>query len=331
MTDRRPKVPIDSAAGLFDTAKIEYKLDAGQLNLPLAVTRVEGQLVSYDQVPSDPRRDSSIGTLKIEYPHPEGRQGYARARLEISSTAPNAGSAPTPASSEKNDSTWSKVAHTMNPKRLWTAATERTAKVDEAWELDIPRARLDKAITSLNQAGYFDSKSKGIDGVAINAKVDGKQLNKSWQQVPDLNELMLEVRNQGRLVAYTRPAGDPATPNQPSSIAAYQHYAEQDREASLIANRAPVGQYAHAAEYGAAPPQSPPGVVPYFPSNPSPSAAPVAQQPSAPLRVGSRPPQTIPSMQPPKTYPATGFGSAPPAPAMQPNMAQQPQWQGTPY
>lgn len=326
IVDRRPTVPIDSAAGLYDSAKIEYKLDAGQLNLPLAVTRVEGQLVSYDQVPSNPRRDKSIGTLKIEYPHPDGRPGVARARLEISSTAPGASAAA--ATAGGTNSSWSKVANTLSPKRLWTSATSRQPKVDEAWELDIPRSHLDEAVTSLNRSGYFDTRQKGIEGVAVAARVDGKQLNKSWRQVPELNELMLMVRNQGRLVSYAREADSPASPNPPSSLAIYERYRQQDQLASAAVQTPSWQQAASPSGDPAAVPSGAPAVVPYF-AQAAPGSGAVPQPDSLPWRHGSRPAPALPQPQPPASYPSTGFDAAPSAAS--PNLAQQPQWQGTPY
>jgi len=354
--DHRPKVEMDSAAGLYDSARLEYKLDAGQLNLPLAVTRVEGQLVSYDQVPSTPTRDTSVGTLKIEYPHPEGRPGFARARLEITSKA--SGAAP---ATPESTSSWSKVAKSMNPKRLWTSSAK--TQIDETWEFDVPREQLDMAVASLNRAGYFDARQQGSDGVELEAVVDGKTVKKTWHQVPELNELMLSVRNQGRLVAYTRPAADRTSAATTANLAHYQHYEAQDRlaaqtaatptwQAAPGANPAPtLPSYAATPQTAGAPP-----VVPYYPESPAMNPAPTGvltaantpssaatagnvspavgwqapptlpREDSVPWRAGSRPAPTMPELQPPGTYPATPYG-----PAATPNVASQPAYPTTPY
>lgn len=354
--DRRPKLPIDSAAGLYDQAKVEYKLDAGQLNLPLAVTRVEGQLVSYDQVPSAPRRDTSVGTLSIEYPHPEGRAGYARARLEISSHAPAAASEQPEAA---DASAWSKLGQQMNPRRLLTSTGAKPSPgVDETWELDIPRSYLDAAVTSLDRSGYFDSRQKGAEGVEINARVDGRNVRKSWQQVPELNELMVAIRNQGRLVAYSRPAKDGLSTFNAASLASYQRYQEQDRLAEQTARsqylaQAQAGggyatQPAGAGAFVAQSPSAPP-VVPYFGESQAAGVAPAAnvtagaatsgqhvataqgwggqvpapRDDSLPWRNGSRTaPTTQAELEPqPRFYPETGYGAAPQAmPSAMPNM-----------
>ncbi|HEY5311707.1 MAG TPA: hypothetical protein VIK18_04285, partial [Pirellulales bacterium] len=43
---RRPRV--DTAGGMYDKAAISYKLDASRLGEPMALARIEGQLVRYD-------------------------------------------------------------------------------------------------------------------------------------------------------------------------------------------------------------------------------------------------------------------------------------------
>src|SRR4051812_19655544 len=74
----RRKPTLDSRAGLFETAALVYRLDAGRQTAPLSVTRVEGQHVSYDEVPSSPLADQSVGTLSVTYPHPTlGKQAAA--------------------------------------------------------------------------------------------------------------------------------------------------------------------------------------------------------------------------------------------------------------
>ena len=47
---------LDSQAGIYDKAQIRYELDAGKLNVPLSVAHIEGQLVSYEQMPTLPRQ-----------------------------------------------------------------------------------------------------------------------------------------------------------------------------------------------------------------------------------------------------------------------------------
>jgi len=354
--DHRPKVAMDSAAGLYDSASLEYKLDAGQLNLPLAVTRVEGQLVSYDQVPSSPGRDTSVGTLKVQYPHPAGRPGFARARLEITSKATKPGATATAATS----SSWSKAAQAVNPKRLWSKTSAGSAEVDEVWEFDVPRAQLDNVVASLNRTGYFDSRQQGSDGVEVVAKVDGKTVKKTWQQVPELNELMLSVRNQGRLVSYQRPAAEQIAGRGATNLAVYEQYDAQDRLAAQTAAGYVPNQVAQAGPVANAyvgQPAGAPPVVPYYPesqvagSTPgmyppgtAPATAPTSnvagtpgwngtqglpRQDSVPWRAGSRPAPTMPELQPPGTYPATAHGNA--APPATPNVARQPVYPATSY
>ncbi len=79
------QVARDAKAGFYDTASITYKIDAGRNGVPLSVVRIDGRLVSYDEVPVRAVADRCVGTLSIEYPHPRGRKGYALARVVIDS------------------------------------------------------------------------------------------------------------------------------------------------------------------------------------------------------------------------------------------------------
>ena len=79
------KMPLDASAGFYESASIVYRLDAGKLEQPLDVARVEGQKILYEQVASSPLAEQSMGTLTITYPHPGGRPGMAQAMFAIDS------------------------------------------------------------------------------------------------------------------------------------------------------------------------------------------------------------------------------------------------------
>src|SRR5690606_19975863 len=62
---------------------ITYELDAGKLNVPLAVARIEGQSVSYDQLPGSLWPERTVGKLHVTYPHADAPEGCARAEVRI--------------------------------------------------------------------------------------------------------------------------------------------------------------------------------------------------------------------------------------------------------
>ena len=195
----------DSAAGLYETASLEYRLDASRLNLPLTMTHVEGQLVSYDHTASNPQPGESTGTLKLVYPHPSGRKDLALARVTIQSKLPTPTEAPATAD---------------------RAAAERLAMggapIEEVWELDISRAELDRVVANLNSTGYFEKKTKRGPGVKVAAMLDGREVDKDWDQSPELDQLMVRVRSQGQLVGMDRPAGYRPDGTPPSSVVAWR-------------------------------------------------------------------------------------------------------------
>lgn len=195
----------DSAAGLYETGSLEYRLDASRLNLPLTITHVEGQLVSYDHTASNPEPGDSTGTLKLVYPHPSGRKDLALARVTIVSKLP---------------------APTQAPATADRAAAELLsaggAPVQETWELDISRAEMDRIVAQLNASGYFEKKSKRAPGVNVAARLDGREIEKDWDQSPELDQLMVRVRRQGQLVGMERPAGYRPSGVPPASVVAWR-------------------------------------------------------------------------------------------------------------
>src|SRR5271168_1909979 len=84
-----PRPQLDSMAGLYDRASIVYRLDASQLCEPLAVARIEGQLVAYQELPTAPVANSAVGTLTIKYPHPAGVPNCALAEVVIETRKPD--------------------------------------------------------------------------------------------------------------------------------------------------------------------------------------------------------------------------------------------------
>ncbi len=209
----KPPVPYDSASSYFDKAHIQYAVDASKLQVPVSVARIEGQLVSYQQVPSTVQHGGTIGNLEIEYPHPQGRQGFALARVKIESKFSADGTAPSLTSQIPIVGRW----------------VQPPTQVQEIWELDIPRDQLDHAVASLNQKRFFERSTGGTGPVALETSIDGHAMNKTWESVPELDQLMVAVRTYGRLVSYQRtPTTDKMAGPPPASIEAYRAYAARD-------------------------------------------------------------------------------------------------------
>jgi hypothetical protein len=193
------RVPLDASTGFYQSARLSYRLDAGKLQQPLDVIHVESQRVSYDQVASSPMAEQSIGTLTITYPHPNGREGFAQARFALDSIA-------TGAAAVKPSKSWNPFKKTSTAAQPPTAVTSWQPEVHEAWVLDLPRGESDSYFKLLSSLGYYNTDRPSAVGVQINAEINGKTLQKSWDQVAELNALVQRVRRDGQLVAYSRPS-----------------------------------------------------------------------------------------------------------------------------
>ncbi|HEX5444969.1 MAG TPA: hypothetical protein VFW87_14120 [Pirellulales bacterium] len=200
-------VRIDSAAGMYSKVNLNYRVDTGQLSEPLMVSRIAGRRIRQQQIPSSPYANHSVSRLTIEYPHPEGKQGYALAEVVIETRAPR------PAN-QRRKPVW----------RQWTEGFADAARelvpglpmsdtVYEAWSMDLPRVDLDRAIGGLSQGGFFVSPPRPAVGVELATRIDGYQSIKRWTHVPELDTLVERVRQEGQLVSYTHPIdrSQPAT------------------------------------------------------------------------------------------------------------------------
>ncbi len=202
------RMPLDATAGLYERAVLTYHVDAGQLNIPLAVTRITGQGVSYEDVPSSSLANQSTGVLAIEFPHPAGREGFALATMTLNTAVPTEGAA---------------------------AAKDKTEKstgslVREVWKLDLPTAELDAAMETLRQANFVASEPKTNPGIVISARLNGREIQKKWDPIPTFDVLMQRVRRDGQLVVYERPTQQSQSKSQAmlASVNAYRQLVARD-------------------------------------------------------------------------------------------------------
>ncbi len=199
------KVPLDAATGFYSAASLTYRLDAGKLQQPLDVTRIDGQAVNYEQVASSPLPDQSIGTLSITYPHPAGRAGYALVTFALASN-------PTKPKESKSWNPFKKPAKDSWPP---TAVSSSQPEVHESWQLDIPSGESDRFFKLLSAQGFYQTQKPDAAAVQLTVKINGKEVRKNWDEIAELNALVQQVRREGQLVSYVRPgakAGDAYRP-----------------------------------------------------------------------------------------------------------------------
>lgn len=201
-------------AKLAPESDITYRLDAGRLNVPIAVARIEGQAVSYDEVAGSLWPERTTGTLRIVYPHPEAPAGYARAEVRVDAE-------PLPDLSHLNsvDQTQRKWYQRIPQRRPM-----QTEAAHETWVIDLPKTELDELISELSMPGRVSVlNSANADGAKLETAIRGHRFRGSCQPIAELDSVMRRVRSQGRLVAYSRPMTLHAAREQDrSAIAAYR-------------------------------------------------------------------------------------------------------------
>lgn len=184
-------VPRDASAGFYDTARIEYRLDAGKLGQPLDVVRVDGRQVAFEQIASSPLPDRSLGTLVIQHPHPAGKSDFVRVTFSIDS----AESAASPSSVwnllKNDDAIAPQIGH--------------NEEVHEVWAMDLPKSEWDRCFALINGQNFFHADPPAKAPAQLAVTINGKEVRKNWEFVPDLNALAQRARREGQLVAYLRP------------------------------------------------------------------------------------------------------------------------------
>jgi hypothetical protein len=190
------KVPRDASAGFYQSASLTYRLDAGKLQQPLDVARVDGQNVSYEQVASSPLPDQSVGTLSLIYPHPSGRMGYAQVKFTLES-------AHTKSTTPKS---WNPFKKTPPGPPQPVSFSGAQPEVHEVWVLDIPSGESDQYFKLLSTHNFFNTERPAAgDAAQLTVKLNGGEVHKNWDQLPELNALVQRVRREGRLAVYERP------------------------------------------------------------------------------------------------------------------------------
>jgi len=206
-----PWAPVarDAKAGFYDTARIEYRLDAGKLGQPLDVIRIDGRRVAYEQIASSPLPDQSIGTLVIQYPHPGGLPDMARVTFSLDSAQGNPAKA----------ASWNPLKTSPPP-----AIRARHEEIHEVWAMNLPRAESDLYFQFLSTRNFYHAEPIEAGPAELAVTINGRQLRKNWEQVPELNLLVQRVRRDGQLVGYLRPGALVGTGT--SAIASTRAYRE---------------------------------------------------------------------------------------------------------
>ncbi len=197
------KPRLDAEAGLYQSAAITYRIDAGGQSLPIAVARVEGQRVSYDQMASRPEKGTALGTLSIRYPHPSGQADVAEVRLVIQRKS-------------SSQTVWWK------PNTYLNAPSSNADAIHEEWALDIAKPELDLILDQFRRDGFFVQNQPHAKAADVAVQLNGRRVRKSWSQVAVLEATMQRVRREGQLVVLNRPVTPAGATPLTASVDAYR-------------------------------------------------------------------------------------------------------------
>lgn len=212
----RPESQLTGARGNYDAVRLAYQLPAGQL-APRSDAASGVKLASHQVATAADRTggETRVRTLTLQYPHPQGRGGYALAELVIEK--PTAPGAPAPGAASDPATPPGPVDWLCGVIRDNLPGVAYADNVVAAYALDIPMADVDRIVQLLDIQGYFaegvqpafyvaGGGAPGADAPLIAARINGVDIDRQWRVTPELNDLVWRVRNEGRLVAHRQPA-----------------------------------------------------------------------------------------------------------------------------
>ncbi|MCG6156095.1 hypothetical protein [Rubinisphaera margarita] len=200
----------------YEDFSLSYETDTAPRSkslIPGPIRTVSGSLI--DGKPASDERFAeerwSRARFQLIYPHPSGNAEKGLARLIITRHSPMA--------SNDDDSAFPLQRHVAGllasardtPGRLLGFGESRTPPVshgEEIWELDLPKEEIDILLAELSHRGFFQKQERPRGEALVRVEIDNDRVSKRWTNEPRLEELMLQVYNEGRLSAFGRKAPD---------------------------------------------------------------------------------------------------------------------------
>lgn len=147
----------------------------------------------------DASKSKRAYVLSLKYPHSKCKPGYARVELVVESAkAANA-------NGESFSRRFSNTLESVLP------GVRMGEGIDEAWTMDIRYKELEQLIGQLEQQEFFINSQPTPEGAAmLAAEIGGTTTARCWRSVPELDQMVRRVRDNGKLVAHTGQAIDVA-------------------------------------------------------------------------------------------------------------------------
>ena len=131
--------------------------------------------------------------LKILYPHPGGKEGYALAILTMEQSTFK-----TIHMKLEND----QEGHVKNASPELSHPDFKNGPADirrEIWKWEFPREQLDLLVTDLSKSGFFEDQSRPNGESHLSVQIDKGQVSKKWIQEPRLEDFIKRIYEKGWL------------------------------------------------------------------------------------------------------------------------------------
>ncbi len=151
--------------------------------------------------------DWSLSELRVQYPHPDKRENYARVTLQLQPVdyGPSFERRSLRAALEEGVEIRKHRRDTRRARWFWER-TPNTSGSDGATivEFDLPRSDLDRLVGELNDHGFFTRDLLALEGTPperaaqLEVRLDRRWTARAWSDEPALEALATRVYEQGR-------------------------------------------------------------------------------------------------------------------------------------
>lgn len=187
----------------YQRIHLEYDVDGSARDIPLEGAGLAQ--VGYEH-PAGGDLNWTVAELSIDYPHPEGKAGMARATLRLSNRPKEL---PAPPVLEEKKSLTTRIKEIPE----WFSRSEAApvepvipakpaALDDEIWVLDFPQYQLDLLVLDLSRGGFFEAQQRNQPGTRLDVSIDAGRTEKSWTPEPRLDAFVNRVHEEGRLSGF---------------------------------------------------------------------------------------------------------------------------------
>ncbi|WP_339747276.1 hypothetical protein [uncultured Rubinisphaera sp.] len=147
----------------------------------------------------------SKAKIQILYPHPDGSLDKGLARLAVTRFCPSLMDTDAQHTTARERLTnFISLAGGEEETGSIVQSNHNSRSAEEIWELDIPKEELDILIAELKHRGFFENQERPRGEATMNVVLDNTQVTKRWTNEPRLENLMLQVYNEGTLSAFGR-------------------------------------------------------------------------------------------------------------------------------